>query len=220
MKLSFRWANQGGDKIILTASWFAWSPALNEAPDVPLKYLTQYFSWSLNNVEVCLFYLFFFPLAFFAFVVDPDLSLLIGGLFEVVSSSWLELDQQLKITVRLLQFCCSSLEQIILVPLARGTVQPGLGGWRCVIAHIPISQDCTHFCTLFCKPLPLLSKISISFQFIMWFIYYHQLVVLFTFCCVPILQNDGTLLATGSYDGQARIWSPEGTTVNCMHSIN
>ena len=71
--------------------------------------------------------------------MDSDLSLLIGDLFEIVPSSWLELDQQLKITLRLFQPCCSSLEQIILVPLARGNVQPGLGGWRCVIAHIPIS---------------------------------------------------------------------------------
>ena len=98
-----------------------------------------HFPWSLNNVEVYLFYLFFFPLAFFTFVVDSDLSLLIGDLFEIVPSSWLELDQQLKITLRLFQSCCSSLEQIILVPLARGNVQPGLGGWRCSIAHIPIS---------------------------------------------------------------------------------
>ena len=53
-----------------------------------------HFPWSLNNVEGYLFYLFFLPLAFFAFIVDSDLSLLIGDLFEIVSSSWLELDQQ------------------------------------------------------------------------------------------------------------------------------
>ena len=29
-------------------------------------------------------------------------------------------------------------------------------------------------------------------------------------------QNDGTLLATGFYDGQARIWSPEGKII--LHS--
>lgn len=54
---------------------------------------------------------------------------------------------------------------------------------------------------------------TVNFVFHLSFNFIHQLI---SFAMLFITKGDGTLLATGSYDGQARIWSRDGELLDIL----